>query len=719
MKKIYHTLLLFAIAILNCISTHAQTEVNVSPNDSLSLELDGYKRGEILWQRSTNGTTWSKVIAANPETMSYKITVPAYFRSQITDGTCNIVASDTIQANMLYPFSIPAGRGYAESDPYVTSSGIGMEEKGILNNWTDNTKKAVWFLYQRAGTYIVSFNLYGTNAKTYNFQMNTSPAYDGLDYTPESFDFSYTGKGSTKVETMEFFTVTIPKTGYYRYELSGSTSMTGLTINTLLFDGVRTPKTASIPEAHTTNYLSSPSVHLGFNSTKSTTKNYEWLYEEILVPDGFDPLSSYYMSIGFFRGYMGIQTNSATERRVLFSVWDVVDKDKWPDAPKEVLVSLVDKAPYTQANAFGGEGTGGQSYVGRRDINTWKTGTPVKFLMNCRRDGGIIAEETISGVVTKGDSIKHSIISAWYDAGSGWRYIASWRTPSVPGGKTMFDGFHSFLENYGWKYGQSVRKAYYYNTYAKETNGGNWVHLNLASYSNTDGGTGQRIDFEQGVAPEDPTKFYMLSGGYGKTVKTPTKSVPYVDIVNFPYLRDLDLSQFSDRVDEALQREIEWKEILEKLQYKDKTGWQVLYYSSQETSGEGSNGRAAQIIDGNDATYWHSKWSGGAASYPHRFVIDMGKDESIKGFRILSSDGDRRWPKNIVIEASETALPLNSNDWSNNVILDTEASNSVENVLFLDTQKTFRYFRFSVINGQNDDDGSHIRINEISPFTYE
>lgn len=720
MKNILSTLLIATIAFMGFAPTYAQTIVNVPLNDSIQVELDGYKDGTIRWQRSTNLTSWLNIPSANDkEAMAYKVTTPTYFRSNVTNGTCDPVYSDTIQANVIQSFYINAGHGYVESAPYVTSySGLSMKEKGVLSEWTNPAMKAVWFLYQRPGTYVVSFVMNGTNDKTYDFEMNTSPAYEGLDYEGESFPFSATTKGTASTLDAEAFTITIPTTGYYRYELTGkSSSMTGLTIREIRFDQIRGPGvTAGLSQ--TTTYLSSPSVHLGYSSTQSTVKNYDWLYEEIIVPEGFDPIASYYMSLGFFRGYMGIQTNSETERRVLFSVWDIVDTDVWPDAPKEALVSLVDKAAYTQANSFGGEGTGGQSYVGREDFTTWKTGQPVKFLMNCRRDGGIIAEETISGVVNKGDSIRHSILSAWYDAGEGWRYIASWRTPCKPGAPTMFDGFHSFLENYGWTNGQMPRKALYYNTYAKETASGKWVHLNKASFSNTDGSTGQRIDYEQGVDADDPTKFYMLSGGYGKTLKT-GDTVPYVAIEDFPYLRDLDLAPFKERIDEALVAEEAWNNTLNSLQYKDQSDWEMLSYSSQEVSGEGSNGRAAQMIDGKDNTYWHSQWSGGRGSYPYRFVIDMTKDELVKGFRILSSDSDRRWPKRIVIETSETPLEMNSPEWESNVILDTELPGSVENLVFLDAPQTFRYFRFSILSGQNDGDGQHIRINEINPFSHD
>ncbi|MFE9561341.1 discoidin domain-containing protein [Streptomyces sp. NPDC006487] len=52
----------------------------------------------------------------------------------------------------------------------------------------------------------------------------------------------------------------------------------------------------------------------------------------------------------------------------------------------------------------------------------------------------------------------------------------------------------------------------------------------------------------------------------------------------------------------------------------DRTGWTAVA-SDEETAGE--NGRAANVLDGDTGTLWHSKWSGTAAPLPHGITIDM------------------------------------------------------------------------------------------------
>ncbi|MGO4779994.1 DUF5077 domain-containing protein, partial [Lysobacter sp. 2RAB21] len=111
-----------------------------------------------------------------------------------------------------------------------------------------------------------------------------------------------------------------------------------------------------------------PSGHLGF----AVPENTEYFYSELTVPRKYDPIGSYFMANGFAQGYFGIQVNSATERRVLFSVWD---------APNG-KTTLLKKGKDVIAQDFGGEGTGGQSFL-RYD---WKPGHTYRFITRARPD---------------------------------------------------------------------------------------------------------------------------------------------------------------------------------------------------------------------------------------------------------------------------------------------------------------------------------------------
>lgn len=423
-------------------------------------------------------------------------------------------------------FTVPANKGYviplSEGRRQGVSVPVGYPETILpVNRWTDPSKSVVWYLYQEPGHYKFSFDATVKSGKALPFTVQITDADPATEFKPVSADILFDGKGQR--DTVNATQVVIEKTGYYRYQLTpGADPDNRITLYSLLFE-----EPGGQGEVHQTDYQSSPSVHLSFSSTAPTTKSYDWIYGEILVPEGGDPLATYYESLGFYRGYMGIQTNSSKERRVLFSVWDSKDAENDASIDKSDLVTLVAKGEGIVTNNFGGEGTGGQSYDPK---SNWQTGKPVRFLMNVLPDP--------NGSV---------VISAWYQIDAQpWVYVASWRAPKE---KRYFDGYYSFIENYGYSNGWMRRMAYYYNAWGKQSDGGDWVSLNKVGFSHTDGKPGQRVDYEQGVAPGFPDRFYMASGGY-----TPTKltedEVPLGK--NIPID---DLAPFEQRVQEALREE--------------------------------------------------------------------------------------------------------------------------------------------------------------------
>ncbi len=61
-----------------------------------------------------------------------------------------------------------------------------------------------------------------------------------------------------------------------------------------------------------------------------------------------------------------------------------------------------------------------------------------------------------------------------------------------------------------------------------------------------------------------------------------------------------------------------------------KEQWSILACSSQETSAE--DGAAANAIDGNTETKWHTRYNGSTASAPHYLEIDLGSEQQLAGF---------------------------------------------------------------------------------------
>ena len=444
-------------------------------------------------------------------------------------GSCSLQPGNKarqVEPGTTRTFTVYANKAYAE--PFTPGErGVEIpvgwpESKGVVSKWNDPSKSVVWYLYMKPGDYDFLIDHTTQAGKNLDFELNVTPCYE-LDF--QEIHKKLTFRGADRPDSLFAARIDVPQTGYYRYELKPlGDPESAIVINNLIFNEFDEAQSGGVNH---TDYQSSPSVHLSFSSTDNTTRSYDWIYEEILVPEGGDPLATYYMSLGFYRGYMGIQTNSPTERRVLFSVWDSKDAEHDADMDKSDFVSLVDKGDATTTNSFGGEGTGGQSYVKTAD---WKTGKPVQFLMNVRRD--------------KKNSV---VLSAWYNVdGEGWQYVASWRAPKE---QRMFDGFYSFIENYGYTNGQLRREAYYYNAWGREDASGKWVNFNKVRFSHTDGKEGQRVDYEQGVSPDYPDRFYMASGGYTPTVQT-ADEMPLAK-----QAPELDLKSFEERVNLALKNE--------------------------------------------------------------------------------------------------------------------------------------------------------------------
>jgi len=735
-KKTMYLSLLLALTAFSCRAAIVQDTVRYGSSVTLTVPDDLIATGtSIQWQYSTNLTNWTNAPSATNKKYTFTSSTTRYYRALLTTNTV-VTYSDTTLLTVFQLWSgatskLNGGRCYAE--PFVENNvGLSNRESGNLTNWTNSNRKAVWFVYQPAAVYDFGFILSLTNNAERSFKL-TCTRTDGTGFDPLQQSIDYKGNGRT--DTLYFFKSVNMPTGYYRYELESVTTTGTITVSSLLFNSYMTAGqtawgTSSGP--HTTDYLSSPSVHLNYSSQEvgASGNNYDWIYQEVLVPENYAPIYTYWEAIGFTGGYLGLQANYTSERRILFSVWDQIDADYYKrigrPLPPDSLVSLVDKAPYVTSNSFGGEGTGGQSYFA--NAQTWKENYPVKFLFNVRR-------ETVDCATCPSGTKPTVILSAWYcayepdepglesipDQLKGWRYIASWRRPFVNSWQS--GNTNSFIENFGWSNGQIIRKGYYYNTYGHHVTQNRWLHFNGARGTNTDGASGQRVDFEHGIStdPGHTDKFYMLSAGYGaRKASSGTNYLPLKKIEDFPYLRDLNLQAMIDRVDEALEAE-KIRNGLDDLLIKDKSGWSVKYYSSQETSGEGAiNGRAATIIDGNSATYWHSAWASGIATYPHILVFDLGKEENIQGFAFTLSDGSRRWMKNINIGMSDTfsgaitGVNTNAtNDANWRIVWSGDAPNESKCLLKLDRPAKGRYVRVKIMNGWNDSDGVHTRINEF------
>ena len=223
----------------------------------------------------------------------------------------------------------------------------------------------------------------------------------------------------------------------------------------------------------------------------------EWIYCE-LTPKT-DPLWTYYEAIGWHRGYFGMQVNSPSERRIIFSVWDAgkepINRSK---VAKENRVQLLAKGPDVQAGGFGHEGTGGHSHL----VYNWKLGDSFRFLLHAERVGAK------DGAQSKSVSTQ-TIYSAWFyfPEKHAWGLIASFKAPrdgSLP------RGLYSFNENFSGANGQERRVCEFHNQWIR-TSDGHWYPLLEARFTHDGHGRKERLDRSAGLRAD---RFYLANGGF-------------------------------------------------------------------------------------------------------------------------------------------------------------------------------------------------------------
>jgi beta-galactosidase len=66
-------------------------------------------------------------------------------------------------------------------------------------------------------------------------------------------------------------------------------------------------------------------------------------------------------------------------------------------------------------------------------------------------------------------------------------------------------------------------------------------------------------------------------------------------------------------------------------------GWTIAYVDSEERDKE--DGTAENAIDGQTANYWHTQWGAAQPNHPHQLVIDLGKSQTLSGFRYVPRQG--------------------------------------------------------------------------------
>lgn len=325
------------------------------------------------------------------------------------------------------------------------------------------------------------------------FSVNTPGAVQlGLMAQGHS-EVSVTLNGETRTVQVRHPDLTKVVAGTFKVENPGYQKVTisskgGIDITDLLIEGEMPGQAITYVKDDFYWGRRGPSVHLRYEMPED--RHIRWIYNEITVPEHNDVHGSYYMANGFAEGYFGIQVNSGSERRILFSVWSPFNTDDPKSIPEDQRIVLLKKGEGVNTGEFGNEGSGGQSY---KRFN-WTVGNTYRFLTR-------IEPSSVQGSTE---------YTSWFFAPETgkWELIASFRRPVTV---TYAQRFHSFLENFITGTGHIRREVSFSNQWVCDVNG-EWTELNRAQYTaDATARKGSRIDYAAGVKDG---KFYLANCGF-------------------------------------------------------------------------------------------------------------------------------------------------------------------------------------------------------------
>ncbi|MCC6229458.1 MAG: DUF3472 domain-containing protein [Phycisphaerales bacterium] len=381
-------------------------------------------------------------------------------------------------------FFLPAIAAYAKPD----ERGLRRDESGV-RRW--ESRDLVWYAQlDRSGEISVRVELEkaaGTEGTLSVFALdaagNESTATLNLadsskavgDHDPGSRVPDSNAPGS-----LTLCPLTISRAGYVRLTLhADGLKDAGLLRGLTLIGDAATSARASNVERR-----NAASVHLNYPLERG--EEVEWFYGEVRAIT--DPLYSYYEVLGFHRGYFGIQVNSPTERRIIFSVWDAGgEKNDRGKVADENRVKLLAKGDGVVAGDFGNEGTGGHSHL----VYPWKTGENYKLLLGARID----ADATIYSAYF------------FFPERSDWGLIASFRAPRDA---KHPHGLYAFNENFGGSNGDARRVCEFSNAWVRHPDG-TWRELLEAKFTHDGHGKEQRRDY---AAWAKGPGFILSNGGF-------------------------------------------------------------------------------------------------------------------------------------------------------------------------------------------------------------
>jgi hypothetical protein len=229
------------------------------------------------------------------------------------------------------------------------------------------------------------------------------------------------------------------------------------------------------------------SVHLSYPSEPAVA-----FYNEITVRESAP--GTYFQAAGWHRGYFGIQEQADGKKVIIFSVWDSHATDDKNAVPLEKRTHALYHDPAVRVGRFGGEGTGGQSFM---DYD-WKVGQTCRFLLKCRPGA---------------EGMTDYLGFFYMPETKTWKHLATF---TVPEKDSHLKGLYSFVEDFRRNRESTgfTRRAEFGPAFVRDDKG-EWKQLLTATFT---GDGNKAVNIDAGTAD---TRFFLATGGpiENKTVK--------------------------------------------------------------------------------------------------------------------------------------------------------------------------------------------------------
>ncbi len=114
------------------------------------------------------------------------------------------------------------------------------------------------------------------------------------------------------------------------------------------------------------------------------------------------------------------------------------------------------------------------------------------------------------------------------------------------------------------------------------------------------------------------------------------------------------------------------------------------------SSYEDGEGNPEHAVDGDEETFWHSRWSSNEARHPHFLVIDYGQPVDIAGVNYIA----RRGNENGHVRSYEIYLSDDATRWNEPAAKGSISSRADQQAIRLSAPVRARYLKFVILSEQ-------------------